>query len=96
MTSGVFCVFTETISDDYTELKPVQQTEMYLGFHKNGRAMSARRTRSGVKAFQFLKRPLPEDRPPDEESPIHPDDPYSWVYRLIQTNTESSKDKTDS
>ncbi|XP_033633009.1 fibroblast growth factor 17-like isoform X1 [Asterias rubens] len=93
MTSGVCCLFTETIVDDYTEFKPVQRTEMYLGFNRDGGAVSARyRTRSGARAFQFLKRPLPEDRPPDDESP----EPYSWVHLLIQANTESSKDKTDS
>ncbi|XP_072027282.1 fibroblast growth factor 8b-like isoform X2 [Amphiura filiformis] len=68
---SVTCVFTETINevDKWTEFRPVQKTDWFIGFTREGQPKRIDRCRPGSKSVQFLKRKLPEDEVVDPNSP---------------------------
>ena len=79
---SVTCLFTETISelDNYTEFRPVQKTDWYIGFTHNGAAKNIKRCRPGSRSVQFLKLPLQEDRQVVKQ----PDEGIKQIYDMLR------------
>ena len=68
---SVTCVFTEIINDyDWTEFRPVQKTNWFLGFTRNGEPKRTDRCRPGSRSVQFMKRQLPDTPESDENQDL--------------------------
>ena len=77
--------------DNYTEFRPVQRTDWYIGFTHTGEAKNVKKSRPGSRSVQFLKLPLQEDR-----QVVKPDHSIQQIFEMLERLMDSRSQRSNS